>query len=485
MLGQVEILEDLGDPVPALLLGHVLGEAELGGVVHRLLDGERLVDDIVLGDHADLVAHDRVVVVDVDPVEEHLAVLSLLLAGEGLEEGGLARPGGADDGEQLVAGQGEGHAVEEAQAPAVHLEDEVLADELAAGARVDLHLAGAIGIDRDERRADADDARPRHQDARNPLRAQVDAVRRAQVSDEDALRRRLDPGVVLGDERVVEDEGVVRRAADRAGRRDAEGLDRLAAHGSAHAVHVLARQGGRAHGLDRGPGARRRGSAQERLRAPRLRGVLGHGAVGGIRGGRRGARAGGLGGSRGAIGVRRGLPRRPSRPCGRGSACHPVGAVLPEGLPRRALVVPRRRAGGRLGEGLPGPSGGRPRGRPHRGHHRLAGRWSHRHPRLGRAGSPGRGDGTTHGGHRDRRPGGVAELDARAMSDEGLSHRHAVDQHPVAALAQHVPAGGLGAHDEVVARDQRVVDLDLAVGRAAHPERLGEGLGLRRGMGGQ
>ena len=39
MLGQVEILQDLGNASPALLLGHILGEAQLGGVFQCLAYG--------------------------------------------------------------------------------------------------------------------------------------------------------------------------------------------------------------------------------------------------------------------------------------------------------------------------------------------------------------------------------------------------------------------------------------------------------------
>ena len=68
-----------------------------------------------MGNHTDPVAHDGVVGVHVKPVEEDLSLLGLLLAGQGLEQGGLAGPEGADDGEQLVAGQNEGDAVQKGE----------------------------------------------------------------------------------------------------------------------------------------------------------------------------------------------------------------------------------------------------------------------------------------------------------------------------------------------------------------------------------
>ena len=113
VLGQVQVLQDLGDALGPLLLGHVLGEAQLGGVLEGLAHGEIGVNDVVLGDHADHIAQHLVVLVHVHAVEQDLALLGLLLAGQGLEQGGLAGSGGADDGEELVAGQGEGDAVQE------------------------------------------------------------------------------------------------------------------------------------------------------------------------------------------------------------------------------------------------------------------------------------------------------------------------------------------------------------------------------------
>ena len=40
VLGQVQVLQDLGDALGPLLLGHVLGEAQLSGVLEGLADSE-------------------------------------------------------------------------------------------------------------------------------------------------------------------------------------------------------------------------------------------------------------------------------------------------------------------------------------------------------------------------------------------------------------------------------------------------------------
>ena len=153
MRGQVKILQDLGDALAPLGLGHVLGEAQLSGVLEGLADSEGRVDDVALGDHTDLVAHDRVVLVHVQPVEEHLALLGLLLAGEGLEQRRLPGSRRADDGQQLVARQGEGDAVEQCHAAVVDPEGQVLTHQLAAGSAGDLDLAQTVRAQGDEGRS--------------------------------------------------------------------------------------------------------------------------------------------------------------------------------------------------------------------------------------------------------------------------------------------------------------------------------------------
>ena len=157
MRGQVKILQYLGDAPAPLGLGHVLGETQLSGVLKGLADSEGRVNDVALGDHADLVAHDRVVLVHVQPVEENLALLGLLLTGEGLEQRRLPCSRRADDGQQLVARQGEGDAVKQRHAAVVDAEGQVLAHQLSAGSARDLDLAQTIRAQGDEGRSQTDE----------------------------------------------------------------------------------------------------------------------------------------------------------------------------------------------------------------------------------------------------------------------------------------------------------------------------------------
>ena len=228
MCGQVKILQDLGDALAPLGLGHVLGEAQLSGVLEGLADSEGRVDDVALGDHADLVAHDRVVLVHVQPVEEHLALLGLLLAGEGLEQRRLPGSRRADDGQQLVARQREGDAVEQRHAAVVDPEGQVLTHQLAAGSAGDLDLAQTVRAQGDEGRSQTHQHGLGDLDLRHALPGDVQTVGGSQVGDDHAVGGDVDTGVVLGDERVIQDQGVVGRAPDGARGGDAEGLERVA-----------------------------------------------------------------------------------------------------------------------------------------------------------------------------------------------------------------------------------------------------------------
>ena len=106
------------------------------------------MDDVVLRDHADLVAHDRVVLVNVEAVEKDLALLRLLLPGKGLEQSGLSGARGAHNGQQFIARQGEGDAVQELELAIVNGKGQVLTDQLPARAGGDLDLAQAVRADR-------------------------------------------------------------------------------------------------------------------------------------------------------------------------------------------------------------------------------------------------------------------------------------------------------------------------------------------------
>jgi hypothetical protein len=224
--GQVQILQDLVNARGALGLGDVLGEAQLSGVVQGLTHGQGAVDDVRLRHHTDLVAHNRVVLVDVEAVEEDLAVLGLLLTGEGLEERGLARARGADDGQELVPAQGEGDLVQQGHTAVVDGEDNVLGHQVTGGASRRLDLDQAIGVNGHEVGAHTQDHGLGDHQAGDAHAPEEDAVGRAQVGDDNALGRGVHPGVVLGDQRVGQGDGVVTSAPDGGGVGDPEGADR-------------------------------------------------------------------------------------------------------------------------------------------------------------------------------------------------------------------------------------------------------------------
>ncbi len=94
--------------------GHVRAVAQAPGIEEALLDRELCVDHVFLGHDA----HDGAVAgedrVEVLPVHEHNTRVGGCDAGDGVEQGGLARPRGADHGDDLSGEDGEGHIVEEA-----------------------------------------------------------------------------------------------------------------------------------------------------------------------------------------------------------------------------------------------------------------------------------------------------------------------------------------------------------------------------------
>lgn len=145
---------------------------------------------VVLGHHADAVAHDGIVLVDVQAVVEDLALLGLLLAGECLEQRGLACAQGPTTARRTVAGQGE-DGVEQPEVVA-HREREVLAHEGSPALPGPVPWHSPSGLIATKSGADADDHRLGHQDRRDALGAEVDAVGGTQVRDPDALWREVD-----------------------------------------------------------------------------------------------------------------------------------------------------------------------------------------------------------------------------------------------------------------------------------------------------
>ncbi|SLE36324.1 Uncharacterised protein [Mycobacteroides abscessus subsp. massiliense] len=65
--------------------------------MQRLTDGQLWVHHVVLRHHADAVSHDGVLGVHPVPFEGHLARRRLGVADDQPGQGGLARPGRADD----------------------------------------------------------------------------------------------------------------------------------------------------------------------------------------------------------------------------------------------------------------------------------------------------------------------------------------------------------------------------------------------------
>ncbi|MDH6456241.1 hypothetical protein M2155_008740 [Streptomyces sp. SAI-119] len=213
---QTEFADDLVDAFAALGLRGVLREAQFGGVGQGAADGQLGVQDVVLRDQADALAQFGVVAVEVAAVVEDGAVVGGALAGEGIEEGGLAGAARAHDGEQALLPHREGHVVQQRLAAVVDGDREVL-DVEGDLAGVDVLLERVA--DQAERRvADAEDVTGSQGGAGDGPAVEVGAVVAAQVDD---LVRAVGPGaqlgVAAGDDQVVDDEVVVLGTADTDG----------------------------------------------------------------------------------------------------------------------------------------------------------------------------------------------------------------------------------------------------------------------------
>ena len=284
-------------------------------------------------------------------------------------------------------------------------------DRQLAGRRRLLDLTAVGGGDDDEGRADADGGRLGHEaGVVDPRVADEGAVGRAQIGDEHAVVIPLDAGVVGGDERIGQNEVVVRRPADHAGagyldharRGGSEGTGCSGAAGTEHGTGHVA-------GAGRGRGA-------------------GHGRTGAVT--EHGAGAGhgdtGRGHGAGRADGRSGNGRGEGTGCGAGH--------------------------GRTGAGTEHGAG--------TGHGRDAG--------------GGRGGGTE--GHDQERPVLVYQPDAAGPGQDRRGLRVAVDEHAAALGALGAPSVGRGAHDQMMARDPRMRDDDVAGLGPADREGGGEGL---------
>ena len=88
-VGQVEILEHLQDALVPLGRGRILGHAQLGGKVERLVDRQLHVDDVFLRHVTDLVADGVEVLVDIDVVDEYLAMRGGAISRDRIDQGGF------------------------------------------------------------------------------------------------------------------------------------------------------------------------------------------------------------------------------------------------------------------------------------------------------------------------------------------------------------------------------------------------------------
>jgi hypothetical protein len=89
-----------------------LAGAQGHGAGHALLHRQQVMRDAELWHVAELGGVQISILSKVAPLPADLAIVLLLEAGNGLQQRGLATPGGADDGQQMPGGHREGHVVQ-------------------------------------------------------------------------------------------------------------------------------------------------------------------------------------------------------------------------------------------------------------------------------------------------------------------------------------------------------------------------------------
>ena len=87
VLGQLELVEDALDDLPAILGGRVRRQPQLGRVLERVLQRQLPVHDVVLGHHSDPGTHRRVFGMQVVPVEADYPGAGLGRTADQLDQG--------------------------------------------------------------------------------------------------------------------------------------------------------------------------------------------------------------------------------------------------------------------------------------------------------------------------------------------------------------------------------------------------------------
>ncbi len=212
---ELELAQHLVDAGLALGARGVGGEAQLGRVLQGPLDGQLLVQDVVLRHESDALAQLGELLVEVPVVVEDVALVGGAVAGQRLEQRRLAGTGGADHRDQRLLGNAEGDVPQDLLA-AVDRDGQV------PGGEGDLtgvdELLEPVADDPERRVADADDVGRAELDrAALGDRMAVDerAVVRAEVADlQAAVGRGVELGVVAGDLEVGDDQVVLQGTAD-------------------------------------------------------------------------------------------------------------------------------------------------------------------------------------------------------------------------------------------------------------------------------
>src|SRR6186997_2977120 len=101
-MGQVEILKHLQNALVPLGRGRILGHAQLGSKVESLVDRELHVDDVFLRHVADLIADGVKILIDIDVVDEYLAMRGRAVPCNRIDQGGFSATALSHDNDKFT-----------------------------------------------------------------------------------------------------------------------------------------------------------------------------------------------------------------------------------------------------------------------------------------------------------------------------------------------------------------------------------------------
>jgi len=210
---QLQIGDDARDLTLAGRLRVVAGQPEFGGVAECPADAQLTVDHVVLGHDPNQLPKARKVAIQVLALVDDLAFGGRLRAGDRTQQRRLAGAGRSDHRHQIAGRHRETDVAQQALA-VLECEGQVVGDQGAAErfVRADNLVAGQP----EHGASDGEPVSWRESGSTHDVPAiELGAVEAAEVGDSVAAGGGREACVIAGDQRIVQDNSVVRRATDR------------------------------------------------------------------------------------------------------------------------------------------------------------------------------------------------------------------------------------------------------------------------------